>query len=252
MTEAEWRWCEDPLAMFSWMQSIGWGKGRKLRLAACGCLRRVWGLLSDPRCRRLVEASERLADGGSGQPTSLWESVNVEANALEPALAYLDTHTIALPSHARYLALRGAQLRAAVHTAWPDGVFLVPSVRLVFRYAACLAAWGDEAQQASISPAGVRTNLAAERSAQAGLLRDLFGDVFCPVRIDASWLTWNSGTVVRLARSIYEERRWEDMPILGDVLEEAGCTEVDLLTHCQGHGPHARGCAVVDALLGQA
>jgi hypothetical protein len=90
-----------------------------------------------------------------------------------------------------------------------------------------------------------------ERAFQAELLRCIFGNPFRPVRIDASWLAWGLGTAVRLARSIYEERRWDEMPILGDALQEAGCTDTEVLDHCRGAGPHARGCFVVDLLLGK-
>jgi hypothetical protein len=36
---------------------------------------------------------------------------------------------------------------------------------------------------------------------------------------------------------------------LADTLEEAGCTDVDVLAHCRGGGEHVLGCWVVDALL---
>ena len=49
----------------------------------------------------------------------------------------------------------------------------------------------------------------------------------------------------------YEERRFGDMPILADSLEEAGCQDADILYHCRGTGPHVRGCWVVDLLLKQ-
>jgi hypothetical protein len=32
-------------------------------------------------------------------------------------------------------------------------------------------------------------------------------------------------------------------------LEDAGCTEVALLDHCRGLGPHVRGCWVLDLSL---
>ena len=41
------------------------------------------------------------------------------------------------------------------------------------------------------------------------------------------------------------------MPILADALQDAGCTNEDVLTHCRGDGPHVRGCWVVDLLLGK-
>jgi hypothetical protein len=55
--------------------------------------------------------------------------------------------------------------------------------------------------------------------------------------------------VVKLAQVIYDERRFTDLPILADALEEAGCTNSDVLDHCRGPGPHVRGCWVVDLLL---
>jgi hypothetical protein len=57
-------------------------------------------------------------------------------------------------------------------------------------------------------------------------------------------------TVVDLAATIYRERRWPDMPILADALEEAGCTEAVVLLHLRGPGPHVLGCWVLDAVLG--
>ncbi len=79
------------------------------------------------------------------------------------------------------------------------------------------------------------------------LLRDIFGPLpFRPVAIDASWRT---PPVVALATSIYEERAWGDMPILGDALSEAGCDDTEVLGHCRGQGQHTRGCWVVDLVL---
>ncbi|AMV28155.1 hypothetical protein VT84_27360 [Gemmata sp. SH-PL17] len=38
------------------------------------------------------------------------------------------------------------------------------------------------------------------------------------------------------------------MPILADALQDAGCDNDDILSHCRGEGPHVRGCWVVDLL----
>jgi hypothetical protein len=89
------------------------------------------------------------------------------------------------------------------------------------------------------------------RELQAALLRDLFGNPFRPVAVDPAWLTWNGGTVPRLAQAIYDERCFDRLPILADALEDAGCHDLAILTHCRGPGPHVRGCWVVDALLGK-
>ena len=43
--------------------------------------------------------------------------------------------------------------------------------------------------------------------------------------------------------------RLEELPILGDALEEAGCRDEAMLTHCHGPAEHVRGCWVLDLLL---
>ena len=91
----------------------------------------------------------------------------------------------------------------------------------------------------------------AEPAVQARLLRDLFGDPFRPVPVDPGWAAWNSATIPKLAQAIYEERRFADLPILADALEDAGCTNQDILSHCRGPGPHVRGCWAVDLVLGK-
>jgi hypothetical protein len=91
----------------------------------------------------------------------------------------------------------------------------------------------------------------AERRLQCDVIRDLFGNPFHPLALDHSCLIWNGGTVPKLAQGIYEDRAFDRLPILADALEEAGCTNADILDHCRGLGPHVRGCWVVDLLLGK-
>jgi hypothetical protein len=83
------------------------------------------------------------------------------------------------------------------------------------------------------------------------VLRDIFGNPFRSVSLDATWLTWNGGTVPLLAQTIYDDGRFQDLPILADALEEAGCTNADILDHCRRPGEHVRGCWVIDLLLGK-
>src|SRR5262249_58533154 len=73
---------------------------------------------------------------------------------------------------------------------------------------------------------------------EATLLRCIFGNPFRPVAIDPSWLRWHDGAAVHMAQAIYDERRFPDLPILADALEEAGCTDADVLGHCRGPGEH--------------
>ncbi len=79
-------------------------------------------------------------------------------------------------------------------------------------------------------------------------MRDIFGNPIRPVVFDA---TWRTPSAVALAQAIYAERRFADMPILADALEEAGCTSADILDHCRQSSDHARGCWVVDLVLGK-
>jgi hypothetical protein len=68
-------------------------------------------------------------------------------------------------------------------------------------------------------------------------------------RLAASWFTWNGGAVRALARTIDEGRSFEQLPVLADALEDAGCTDDDILEHCREAGGHVRCCWVVDAIL---
>jgi hypothetical protein len=88
-------------------------------------------------------------------------------------------------------------------------------------------------------------------SSRAELLRDLIGNPFRQLGIDAHWLAWNDATVLRIAQAIYNQRAFDRMPILADALEDAGCTDRAILDHCRRPGPHVWGCWVVDLLTGK-
>jgi hypothetical protein len=94
-----------------------------------------------------------------------------------------------------------------------------------------------------------------EEAAQAGLLRCIFGNPFCPVALDRSWKT---PTALAIAQAAYEDRivpaghlYSDKLAVLADALEDAGCTDADLLGHLRGPGPHVRGCWALDAILGK-
>jgi hypothetical protein len=72
-----------------------------------------------------------------------------------------------------------------------------------------------------------------------------------PVSVPGSLLTRNGGAVRDLAQAIADEHRFDDLPILADALEDAGCTSAEILQHCRWPGEHLRGCWVVDLLLGK-
>ncbi|HYT88796.1 MAG TPA: hypothetical protein VEL76_08820 [Gemmataceae bacterium] len=96
------------------------------------------------------------------------------------------------------------------------------------------AGWGDTSK--------------VEQSEEAPLLRDIFGNPFRPFILNVTWVT---PAVTALAQTIYDQRCFQDLPILADALEEAGCTNADILDHLRGPGPHVRGCWAVDLILGK-
>jgi hypothetical protein len=51
-----------------------------------------------------------------------------------------------------------------------------------------------------------------------------------------------------LADVAYEDRDFDILPVLADALQEAGCTDADILAHCRPGGKHVRGCWVLDYL----
>jgi hypothetical protein len=89
------------------------------------------------------------------------------------------------------------------------------------------------------------------RLRQHRLIEEVFGDPFHRVSVERAWLAWNGGTVGEVAGAIYDERRFDDLPVLADALEDAGCDNEDVLSHCRSSGPHFWGCWVVDMLLGK-
>jgi hypothetical protein len=89
-----------------------------------------------------------------------------------------------------------------------------------------------------------------ERAPQCDLLRCIVGNLFRRSLLDSAWLRWNNGTVRKMALAIAAERAFENVPILADALEEAGCTDQHILTHCRRSTEHVHGCWVLDLLLG--
>lgn len=56
--------------------------------------------------------------------------------------------------------------------------------------------------------------------------------------------------VLAIAEDIYETRRWSELPVLADALEDTGCTAEEVLTHLRSAGPHALGCWATDCVRG--
>jgi hypothetical protein len=101
-------------------------------------------------------------------------------------------------------------------------------------------------EQYASSIAGQKGHHWVPPEALAGVVRDLCVYPFGP---RPSFDDWLSPTVVALAEVIDARGAFEDMPILGDALEDAGCADEDVLRHCRHESRHLRGCWVLDALL---
>jgi hypothetical protein len=251
MTKSEWLNASDPSPMLSFLKATGGARDRRLRLLACAAVRKgAWSLLTDERSREAVEARERYEEG----LLSATELKGPQLEAWRVLAAVCDAKSPVVDA-----------VRAAAEAAGQPG----PSVAMRIRVAEDQSVWWRETermwayetehwtervlQYAARAATGAMEGLAwtGERARQADLVRCIFG--LRPeksLRIDAGWLSWNAGTVVKLARSIYDEGRWDEMGVLADALMEAGCQDETILEHCR-KGLHARGCHVVDGLLGR-
>jgi hypothetical protein len=205
---------------------------RKLALFSCACCDHFWHLLKSKSSQRVVEVSERWVEGLASWE-ELWRARN---NAKRRP--------------------KDAGFREVVrrdHTAYHD-----PShdLSLYASFAAIEVAYSDDIAESAFAASSVAVSAAAdqdnERATHCTWLRDLFGPLpFRPVTIAPAVLTWNEDCVVKIAQAIYDERRFTDLPILADALEEAGCDDADILNHCREPDLHVRGCWVMDLLLGK-
>ncbi|MCE9564117.1 MAG: hypothetical protein K8U57_18900 [Planctomycetes bacterium] len=84
----------------------------------------------------------------------------------------------------------------------------------------------------------------------ANIVRDILGNPFRPVAVLSEWREANFGAALRIAEHIVATGNYGDVPILADALEDAGCSDEELLNFCR-NGEHYAGCWVVDAVLGR-
>jgi hypothetical protein len=211
MTEDDWLGADSALELLDSVL-LDNASGRKLRLFACACCRRIWRLLHDDRVRRAVEFAEKHADGEASE------------EQLEHALdAALEVHS-------------GTE-NDAVDKAATAAVFCAN------RSPNC----ASEAAECALDATTYDSDeLEKENEVQAQLLRDIFGNPFRPATLNPAWRTSN---VAALAQAIYADRAFDRLPILADALEDSGCDNADILNHCRQRGEHVRGCWVVDLVL---
>jgi hypothetical protein len=214
MNEEQWLACDEPAEMLAFLS--GNASNRKLRLFVCAWTRRFyWSKLRHESLRHLVEVAERYAD-------DLADKIELSAarrkfNRVRSSFSHAGTYR-------------------AIEAAW-------------------WAAYGLPMESAR-EIRGIQPRRAT-RKLQCALLREVFNP-FLPVLVPSHWLSWDHGTVVRLARAAYDERILPAgtlanarLAVLADALEEAGCTDEQILTHLRGGREYYRGCFVLDALLGK-
>jgi hypothetical protein len=192
---------------------------RKRRLFACACCRRIWHFLAQRELQNGVEAAEQFADGSRTKRSlgQVRRKIGPQANTVRNFHAFAVLW--ALDRHEHY-PLCSAQYASEALAFATTGLF-----------------WsGDYGKIVD-----------GEKVEQIKLLRDVLGNPFQPVTTNPTWLTT---TVVALAQGIYAERAFDRLPILADALQDAGCDNTDIITHCCDESLlHTRGCWVVDLVL---
>jgi hypothetical protein len=208
---------------------------RKMRLFACACVRRVWHLLG-AQGRRLVEAAERYAD----------KRCRVRELDAGIQASFREAHGQSTPAAAGGRANRRARARAGARELARE------AARAAGGYCGFSAAFAvlrptAVAAKRELRASSLRANAVAEESrAQADLLRDILANLFCPQTAPA----FGGGAgALAIAGAIYADGSFGDLPVLADALEDAGCTEAELLGHLRSPGPHVRGCWALDLIL---
>jgi hypothetical protein len=209
---------------------------RKARLFQVASCRRIWELLPDDG-RRAIQVAEQFTDGAA---------TDLERRAARKAVAE------GLEAEDRDLVAfnaRHAALGTVEKTVWRklNGSNVAAAVALAARAAMPIGSADPHVRAFS-----------TEERARAELVLCVFGSLpfRSPPVVDPAWLAWNGGTVAKLAREAYEHRSLPAghldparLGLLADALEDAGCTDVELLGHLRGPRPHVRGCWALDLVL---
>jgi hypothetical protein len=274
-TKLEWAISTEPIVLLAFAAGRNAPPGavrpevlmseRKLRLFLVACCRAHWERFTDAECREAIECAERIADGqGFASELDTRElqlsAMAEEAEArLREARSTAESHLMLMTTYARRAAECTCrpfadlihQLTALGRS--PNFVPIHPRHRVIRAdYGIgdiCKAVrehhlhiHGDEGTNWK------RVVQEVERG-QAEIIRDIVGNPFRPVALDPAWRT---SDVFLLARGIYDDRAFDRMPILADALQDAGCDNDNILSHCHNTNQvHARGCWVVDLLLGK-
>ncbi|MCI0703990.1 MAG: hypothetical protein L0241_23270 [Planctomycetia bacterium] len=216
MTETEWLTSNNPPEMLHYLPNNLFN--RKLRLVACGCCRMVWDLLTDNRSRIAIRKLEASADDLDNGQLRVDAYNTANAPFQEMSRGQHD------PQNPELLAAHAVVYATYLHPGLYHSV-----------------------EDALIALRGL--DRPAVQRLECDLLRDIFGNPFRTATFSPEWRT---DTALSLARQMYESREFSAMPILADALQDAGCDNEDILSHCRdANQVHARGCWVVDLVLGK-
>jgi len=241
MTEAEWLTTDDADAMYYWVtgyqpKRVGVFPKITRRLGslyAVACVRATPQAASQSFLIRVADEVERSADAND------WSKV--DRLCREAGQGCADATTAAgLDSILHFWAL--AVLRLT------EGTIETYAIHVPFFIAKALEG---------------ADNLPELHKIWANLLRDIAGNPFRggrgrefdkrkrKPRVEPVFHPlWRTGTVLSLARAMYDSRDFSGMPILVDALQEAGCEDSEILNHCRDTShEHARGCWVIDLIL---
>jgi hypothetical protein len=243
MFESEWLACTSP-ELLSLEFAYRFGE-RTLCLFAAACLRRVWDLLHHEGTRLAVEAIERRADGCACERDLVEAVVKAEAETGEGLWllqGYWHCPCCEPEEDPETDPAPGGWLFEGVQAALKTPGWTAAAAAFHARGLVRWNAGPDAAEQEAAER--------QERGAQFALLRDLTGRDPRRNRLRPAWVLHKGGTLRKFARAIYDSRAFDDLPILADALEDAGCADASMLYHCRRAGPHVRGCWVIDLLLG--
>jgi hypothetical protein len=241
MNEQDWLTSSDPVLLMCGLQDRI--SSRKYNLFEIACAESMSATWPDPLCRDYLDRMSRLVEGNVGT-----DKEDEEFDRLTDEIRELAQ--LANERAEAVFAERG-ELDPAVH----DAVRTSVALELLNFLVSDVAEWWyvlpalSESDPSTLPSEEAKILLLDVYRDHLPLLRCIVGNPFRPVACDPSWRT---ATAVGLAEVIYAERAFDRLPILADALEDAGCTHPGVLAHCRGDGPHARGCWVVDLVLGKA
>ncbi|MBY0228744.1 MAG: hypothetical protein K2W96_05635 [Gemmataceae bacterium] len=228
MTEAEWYGEAETWRLFAALRAPGakhTASHRKFRLVACACVREVRDRLGDDASKEAVILAEQFADGEVTRRMLAGSGIRRRPDESRKGSMVAQAARKTVSSSAVHAA--GDAMNGVINALTLEGVEGVEGG----------GAWADLVSQCHQR---MRT-----------VLLDILGYPFTVRRPDPQWPLWESGLARKSAQGIYDERRYADLPILSDALEEAGCADEALLGHLRGAGPHVRGCWALDLVLGK-